>query len=735
MPKILKLERIFLRSLLFCLLLPLGAIGQIRIVDSLSKVGIPYATIHWKEKNTSQLTDSSGFFTPRFSTGTISIQSIGYEKTSIKFNNSIREISMIPKSFSTRIALIQDNQPKHDASAVPLEHYSIQELTANAPSNLTEVVGQINGIQSQITCGVCNTTEIRINGMDGPYSQILINGSPIVSGLGSVYGLTGIPSFLIKNIDVQRGAASTRFGSEAIAGAINIETGMIFGKKPYKINAQASTYGEFQFDVARAFNSKLSSHILALSGNWFNTLHDINRDNFTDIATQKRATYFYQGKSNFKHEQTITWYSRGILENRWGGQLNWNEHFRGSDSIYAESILTKRLEASATYIKRIKSGVFKTTASYAGHAQNSWYGIHRFKANQSIGFFQSEYQHNSRWNTLSLGIGFRYTQYADSTPVSLGTQKTFLPGFFVENNGKITQKLKWNGGIRIDHHPVHGLIFSPRAGLKLQINSKHSFLASWGSGFRVVSLFTEEHASLTGSRDIVILEKLNPERGNSYYLQYVGDFHTKHFSLDIDISLFTTRFTNRIYADYTSDDDCIFFSNLNGKSGTDGATTNAKLLFNNGLQLDLGGSVFNAYRTDRLANGTTLSLPVFYTPKYSYQGAITYPISNSKLSLNLNFRVTGPMRLPVQSNDFRPAYSPIFTQLNASISGNSKSISWKLGGRNLLNALPKNPILRPFDPFDKQANDPISNPNGYTFDTTYVYAAMQGFRLFFEITF
>lgn len=87
------------------------------------------------------------------------------------------------------------------------------------------------------------------------------------------------------------------------------------------------------------------------------------------------------------------------------------------------------------------------------------------------------------------------------------------------------------------------------------------------------------------------------------------------------------------------------------------------------------------------------------------------------------------MRLPVLPNDYRPEYSPWFCL--ASLQATKKTIKgWELYGgiKNLLNFVPKDPIMRPFDPFDKHVNDPVSNPYGYTFDPSYNYAPLQGRR-------
>ena len=101
-------------------------------------------------------------------------------------------------------------------SPVPVEIYTKKFFEKNPTSNLLESISMVNGIRSQINCSVCNTGDIHINGLEGPYSLILIDGMPIVSSLSTVYGLSGIPSSMIERIEIVKGPASSVYGTEAM---------------------------------------------------------------------------------------------------------------------------------------------------------------------------------------------------------------------------------------------------------------------------------------------------------------------------------------------------------------------------------------------------------------------------------------------------------------------------------------------------------------------------------------
>ncbi len=109
-------------------------------------------------------------------------------------------------------------------SLVPVEVYTPTFFKRNPSPNIFEALQNVNGVKPQVNCSVCNTGDIHINGLEGPYTFVLIDGMPIVSGLSTVYGLSGIPNSLIEKVEIVKGPASSLYGSEAVGGLINIIT-------------------------------------------------------------------------------------------------------------------------------------------------------------------------------------------------------------------------------------------------------------------------------------------------------------------------------------------------------------------------------------------------------------------------------------------------------------------------------------------------------------------------------
>ena len=138
----------------------------------------------------------------------------------------------------------------------------------------------------------------------------------------------------------------------------------------------------------------------------------------------------------------------------------------------------------------------------------------------------------------------------------------------------------------------------------------------------------------------------------------------------------------------------------------------------------------DVYRKEK-TNGVYEKLPQLFAPRFSGNFSLSYNWKQPGIVFDWTGKINGPMYLPVVPIDFRPEKSPLHCIMNLQLTkriGNNIEIYG--GGKNLLNFIPKDPILRPFDPFDKNANDPVSNPNGYTFDPSYNYAPIQGIKAF-----
>lgn len=627
-------------------------------------------------------------------------------------------------------------------SPVPVEVITSKLFKKNPTPSLFEAVGMVNGVRPQMNCNVCNTGDIHINGMEGPYTLILIDGMPIVSSLSTVYGLNGIPNSMVDRIEVVKGPASSLYGSEAMGGIINVITKDASKAPKFSADFFTTTWLEYSADIATKFKIGKANSLLGVNYFKYDNLVDNNDDNFTDLTLQDRISVF--NKWNFERQENriASLGLRYVYEDRWGGEMQWNKRTdRGSDQIYGESIFTSRIEAIGMYQLPIKERII-TQFSYNYHDQNSWYGTTPYMANQEVIFGQAYWDKTFGKHSLMLGATLRHTNYDDNTPATAsvdGTQnqpsKTTLPGIFIQDEIKFNPQNTLLLGYRFDHDKNHGSIHSPRVAYKWNsFNKKHTLRGSFGTGFRVVNLFTEDHAALTGSREVIILEELKPEKSYNGNLNYVSRFSTDFVNIDFDVTGFYSYFTNKIVGDYDVDPNQIVYDNLNGHAVSQGISLNTNLTFDFPLKASLGVSYMDVYQKEKDENGISQKNQQWFAPEWSGTFIVSYTFPKN-FTVDLTGNWNGPMRLPILPNDYRPEYSPWFAIANIQLTKKFNNGIEVYGGiKNLFDFIPsEDPLMRAFDPFDNHVDDPINNPNGYTFDTTYNYASMQGIRGFLGI--
>lgn len=616
-------------------------------------------------------------------------------------------------------------------SPIQVEVFSPTFFRKNPTPSIFESLSMINGVQPQINCNVCNTGDIHINGLEGPYTMILIDGMPIVSSLATVYGLSGIPNSMVKRIEVAKGPASTLYGSEAVGGVVNIITKNPISTPRLNVDAFGTSVGEYNLDVSSGFKLKKMNGLLGI--NYFNYTNkrDINNDNFTDVTLQDRISVFNKWALDRSSGKNASLATRYVYENRYGGELQWNNDYRGSDVYYGESIFTNRIEFIGNY-ELNSAPRLNLYFSYNFHNQNSYYGVVPYFAHQHVAFTQLRWNATKGNHDLLFGLPLRYIFYDDNTPGttsmdgSNNANTTVLPGIFVQDEIALSQKITSLIGARYDHHNIHGSIFTPRLSLKYSPNATSTFRITSGSGFRVVNLFTEEHAALTGSRNVILKNDLKPEQSWNINANYAKTVLLPDGYVNFDVSMFYTYFTNKIVGDFLTDPNSIIYDNLAGHAVSKGITFNSDLMLSNGLKLISGVTFQEVFTLKKADEG---KIPQVHAPRFSGTFTASYPINPINLTIDFSGRVNGPMYLPVVPNDFRPGKSPWFGILNLQLTKQVRSGFEIYGGvKNILNFVPKDPLLRPFDPFDRNINQ--NNPNGYTFDTTYNYAPMQGAKGF-----
>lgn len=630
----------------------------------------------------------------------------------------------------TQVAVRKEDSP------IPVEIYGIRHFEKNPSGNLFASLSMVNGVQPQLNCQVCNTGDIHINGMEGPYTMILIDGMPIVSGLSTVYGLSGIPNSMIQRIELVKGPASALYGSEAMGGIINVITRSPEKENRLSVDMMGTSWGEGQIDLGASLRKGKWASLHGLSLYHYGQSIDDNGDGFTDLTAQRRWNFFQKWERIRPDDRKASLGIRYVHEDRWGGEVDYRPSMRGSDQVYGESIETRRWELMGNYeFNTVRPLYFQF--SYNFHDQDSWYGLTPYRAQQQVGFAQVYGDWKAEHHHWVYGAALRYTYYDDNTPateqrrgdsVLNHPQRTPMPGVFLQDEWSWNPAHRLLGGLRVDHHPDHGWIPSPRLAYWWRWHPRGVMRWSAGTGFRVVQVFTEDHAALTGARELVITEDLEPERSYNLTGNLEWSVSRDLWYLSVDLSAFYAYFTNQILPDYETRADQIIYANLQGHAVSRGLSLNARLRPSFPLEWNAGISWLDVYKREEGSGGDKELL--YHSPSWMIKNNLTYTFSQ-RWSLDLTQETYGPMRLPVMDMDYRPPYSPWFTLANLQLRFSLPQRIEVYGGvKNLLDFVPRDPIMRPEDPFNRDVDDPLNNPHGYRFDPGYNYASMQGRRVF-----
>lgn len=712
---------------------------------------LPYANIYIENTIKGSITSDDGTFViSNLESGTYSIAAsfTGYtiqKKTVTITNKNINIRFNLDENNSLDEVIITGTLKAVSRleSPVPVEVYTPTFLKKNPTSNIFEALQNVNGVRPQLNCNVCNTGDIHINGLEGPYTLVLIDGMPIVSGLSTVYGLSGIPNSLIEQIEIVKGPASSLYGSEAVGGLINVITKLPENSPRFFADGFVTGWGEVNLDAG--FKAKIGEKASVLFGtNYFkyDQLIDNNNDNFTDLTLQDRISVFQKWDFKRANNRKFSLAGRYFYEDRWGGELQWNKGFRGGDQVYGESIYTSRFELLGNYQLPITEKI-NFQFSYSDHDQNSVYGDIPYLAQQRIGFGQLIWDKKINKHDLLFGSALRYNYYNDNTTATIRPDKVTIPSLFIQDEIGFNKKQSLLLGMRYDYDSRHGNIFTPRIAYRYKPTDDDIIRLNAGTGFRVVNLFTEEHAALTGAREVIIEETLEPEESYNITLNYLKKLYLKSgMYFTFDTSAWYTYFTNAIIPDYDTNPNQIIYDNLDGYSTSKGLSINIDAVFGSGIKTSFGATYQDVSQTE---NGERVKQ--ILTEQYSGVWSFSYKNYVTNLTFDYTGNIYGPMRLPLLGElDPRREFSPVWSIQNIQLTYDGLDNLEIYGGvKNLLNWTPNkgNPfiIARANDPFDKDVDFDSSgnviptdqNPYALTFDPSYVYGPNQGVRLFFGL--
>ncbi len=718
---------------------------------------IPYATVAIQNSQIGGITDEEGYFELKDipeGEQILIISTVGFKSyrkiiTISSEKNNLGNIQLQEDIFGLEEVVVTGTMKETFVTDSPIK---VQVITAKylerniAPANIVEGLTLVNGVQEVVACGVCFTNSISINGLDGAYTAVLMDGTPMFGNLASVYGLNGIPTMIIDRFEVIKGPSSTLYGSEAVAGVINIITKDPAEQPFFAADIKGTTHGELYGNFA--FVPKIGKYngYVGLSSAYMNSFDDENEDGFSDIINMDQVSVFTKWSKDRNDDKKTTIAAKYYYEDRRNGVETFlkNRNYRrlrGSDSTYGESIYTNRFELFGTY-ELPTSEHFKLNYSFSNHLQDSYYGADYYEANQQIAFANFTWNKIIEKHDLLLGITVRFQNYDDNTiatqldSTTNAPDRQFIPGLFAQDEWQLNERFTLLAGARLDHYKRHGFIFAPRLNAKWKLAQWTTFRANFGTGFRVVNLFTEDHAFVTGQRSVEIQEALNPEQSYNGSLNLNHIYTIGESSGSFDIDAFYTYFINKIVPDYDTPNK-IIYANSSGHAISQGIGFNINHQFLFPLALNLSMNL-QEVKVIEEENGVTTSSPVEFAPRWSGVGTINYQWKKPEITFAYTLQFTGQMQLP-EVYDLNENGTPLptprattskpfaFQNIQLSKAFQKQNIELYVGAQNLFNHIQQeSPLIG--------LNDPNAAV-GFSdfFDTSYAYSPIHGREFYLGI--
>lgn len=565
-------------------------------------------------------------------------------------------------------------------SAVIVNIINSETLGNIQACNLSEGLKFQPGLRVETDCQTCNYTQLRMNGLAGGYSQILINGRPIFSPLTGLYGLEQVPANMIDRIEVVRGGGSSLYGSSAIGGTVNVIT-KIPKKNSYALdynyqNINGRTHDHTFNGNATLVSKNQNSGISFFLSQRNRDFYDANDDNFSEIPLIKNtslgANLFFLPKENQKLELSIsklneyrlggemitdipaflTQQSEERTHDVWMASADYQINFNNENSSVIAYLAWQNTDRE--HYTGIQPD--QETVEYEEFITNPPYGTSDVST-VNIGAQVNHRVNNflRGKNVLTLGMEYVYDDVVDDIPAYSyrvdQTTKNF--GAFLQSDWEILPQLSLLSGVRMDSHNLTDkLVFSPRASLLYKLGQSTQFRLNYGSGFRAPQAFdTDLHIAFAGGgiSRVTLAPNLRQERSHSLSASVNYDKVAENWIAGFTLEGFYNRLQDAFFLQPIGEDQ---FGELFEKQNGDGAkvqgiTLELRANYDQKIQLE-GGFTLQNSRFDAAVeyiDGVAGIREFIRTPN-DYGYTILTLMPNERWNATLNYVYTGKMKVP-----------------------------------------------------------------------------------------
>ena len=557
--------------------------------------------------------------------------------------------------------------------------------------NSTDLAKSLNfqsGLRVENNCQNCGFPQVRINGLDGPYSQILINSRPIISALGGVYGLEQIPTNMIDRVEVVRGGGSALFGANAVGGTINIIT-----KDPiansFQVNSTLSNLGGRSWEQYMGANVSLvakdNTYGIALYQSYRNrNPYDHDGDAFSELGKLNMNTFGFRayyrpsqwsrlnveyhttnemrrGGNKFDlqpHQTDITEQTEHIINS---GGVSYDQFWDGYKHKLSAYTSVQHTDRDSYY------GAQRDTAAYGKTEDLTWVAgamyvgnYERFLFAPSVFTGGLEYQSNSLHDRM---LGYQRDMQQDVRIASA----------FVQNEWKLRDFTLLAGGRVDNHNLIERPILSPRVNLLYKPQDSFQARLTYSTGFRAPQAYDEDlHVTAVGGEGVLIklADGLREERSNSYSGSVDYTTTLGHWQANVLVEGFYTGLNNVfILEDVGHDANGYAIKERRNGSGARvyGANLDAKLAHGKEAVFSLGFTAQRSHYTEaeEWTDGQFTTRMMRTPDYYGYFTFTSEPVKNFDFSLSGTY--TGSMIVPHYAGyieEDRMETTPSFFDLN-----------------------------------------------------------------------
>lgn len=582
----------------------------------------------------------------------IEISYMGYEKTSKEFTFPLSSDEAIiiyvePNEEMLEEVVVSTTRGTRTFKDIPtrIEFISTEELGEKGvmkPGDIRMLLNESTGIMTQQTSAISGNSSIRIQGLDGRYTQILKDGFPVFSGAASGLGLLQTPPLDLKQVEIIKGSSSTLYGGGAIAGLVNLISKTPEEKRDFSIHLNGTTGKGLDVNsfFGQKYNKVGTTVFASYNRNWAYDPSDVG---FTAIPKFDR---FVLNPKLFLYLSENTNFNIGLnsmIENRLGGDIIYVEGKGDAEHSYFEKNKTQRHSSQLSFEHRFdkqnKLGVKNSITYFSRKIEIPDF---TFDGDQLSSFSEVSYIHTKEKTEWVTGVNVWTDKFTEKkqTDFPLRDYNMTTFGLFVQNNTKVTNWMNLETGVRTDYVTDYGFAFLPRISSHFTITDKLSSRIGGGFGYKSPTIFSEDSERIQFQNVLPIddeYNKLERSYGANVDFTYKTGVLNDQVFLTINQLFFYTYLKNPLELQVSSDNRWKF-NNIDGHVNSKGAETNMKIKYK-----DFGLFLGYTYTDAKVSEGNR-NYQKALTPKHKVNSVLMYEVED-KWKIGLEAYYTSKQKL------------------------------------------------------------------------------------------